>query len=476
MSGQTDYTDAVEKGYACLTRDSAEESIAYFQAALAENSEHPRAHMGLGVAHAQLGRYAASVAALTRAAELDPNNPRIHYNLGLAHERQGQRIEAERCYRAALAADGTYRSARKALEDLRTEPKAVAPPSAGGKPAASLLRADGPIIKQALEMPASALKPSAGKAASAPEHEVAVRRRVSGPSTRPPRPAKRPAGLRGRVSIRQLYRYPVGNEDTFFRRAFVYSLFYNLWMVVLPLIFDLGYLVRVLDSTLRGESDPPEWEHWAQIAKDGAIALGALALYETIPVLLLMLADRLASSSTVSHALSLLGVTLGLVAFAGWLVGLAHYTSSRDLSAWMDFAGVASNVGSNLQSYLMLIVGMVGMAALYIGLMLASPLLAIYYLVKYKRAAREGWSLPAVFFYIGLVLDFFIAWGLIEMLLSPREEQDRGWFIVITGFMVCMMLVGAAIGIMYWYWCSTVTMRMLAHAYRGDQITLRAGA
>jgi serine/threonine protein kinase/tetratricopeptide (TPR) repeat protein len=81
-------------GDALWRRDSFDDAIRYYQAALAVRPKSPVAHGNLGMALAAVGRANEAIAHFRQAIELDPDFAHGHYSLGLALKGQGLLAEA----------------------------------------------------------------------------------------------------------------------------------------------------------------------------------------------------------------------------------------------------------------------------------------------------------------------------------------------------------------------------------------------
>lgn len=91
-----------------------------------------------------------------------------------------------------------------------------------------------------------------------------------------------------------------------------------------PQLLTQGYLVRVLDSTLDGEAEPPVWEDWTDIFVDG-LKLIAVVLAYFVPVVVLAVVAAVVIaglSATAGAAGEPGGALAGVGAAVGLLFGL----------------------------------------------------------------------------------------------------------------------------------------------------------
>lgn len=87
----------------CLARNAAwQDELTLWADAVAKGPAMPRAHVNLGKAYLEAGRYQESIAASRRALAVDPNLDRAHYNIGRAYQALDEQEEAVASYRRAV--------------------------------------------------------------------------------------------------------------------------------------------------------------------------------------------------------------------------------------------------------------------------------------------------------------------------------------------------------------------------------------
>ncbi|SFK88100.1 Protein of unknown function [Halogranum rubrum] len=122
--------------------------------------------------------------------------------------------------------------------------------------------------------------------------------------------------------------------------------------LVLPTILVVGYLMRVLRGTMRGDEEPPVFDDWGDLAVDGLKGFVIGFVYFLIPAIVVGIAVFLGVAGAIagggSDAAGLFG---GLVALVGALVGfvltifaayvtpaaLANYAETDRMGAAFDF-------------------------------------------------------------------------------------------------------------------------------------------
>lgn len=101
-----------------LFADEPAQAVRAFEEAVGLEPALAAAHNGLGAARMRLGDVDEAMAALGRAAELDPEDPHPVMNLALLHEQRGDTRAARESWQAALERDPNAAFARQRLARL----------------------------------------------------------------------------------------------------------------------------------------------------------------------------------------------------------------------------------------------------------------------------------------------------------------------------------------------------------------------
>jgi hypothetical protein len=193
-----------------------------------------------------------------------------------------------------------------------------------------------------------------------------------------------------------------------------------------------GYVLRVAERTLDGESEPPAFRDWGELVGDGLRGFGVVLAYQVPLVVasavafgLMFLAFAGASSvgESAGAGLGVLGVLVMLVAMLvtmayslvmGYLlpISLVSYAASGELSAAFDVETVKPVALSEEYAIPWLIVAGVYMAVASVMSVLTS-LLVGYLLVP---------LLPLVYFYVGVTAMFMFAQAFANV--HGREVSD----------------------------------------------------
>lgn len=58
--------------------------------------------------------------------------------------------------------------------------------------------------------------------------------------------------------------------------------------LLLPILPVLGYTLRVIEKTVQGEAEPPEWEDWGDLTVDGLKVMIVGFIYSIVPIIVIM--------------------------------------------------------------------------------------------------------------------------------------------------------------------------------------------
>ncbi len=97
--------------YPVNQKDGADESLRWYQAAIAAAPANAAAHNNLGIALGDKGQLDAAIACYKKAIELDPRLAMAHSNLGVALKDKGQLDAAIACWKKAIELDPKFANA-----------------------------------------------------------------------------------------------------------------------------------------------------------------------------------------------------------------------------------------------------------------------------------------------------------------------------------------------------------------------------
>ena len=143
------------------------------------------------------------------------------------------------------------------------------------------------------------------------------------------------------------------NSEDWLKTVLIGGVLSLLSALVLPTFLVVGYLLRVLRATMRGDEEPPVFDDWGDLAIDGLKGFVIGFVYFLIPGIVVAVAVFLGVAGAVAGGGSdAAGVFGGLVALVGALVGFvltifAAYITPAALSnyAETDRLGAAFSYG-----------------------------------------------------------------------------------------------------------------------------------
>ncbi len=140
-------------------------------------------------------------------------------------------------------------------------------------------------------------------------------------------------------------RYPTRGENAF-GRIIIGGVLSFLSFLLLPAVPLFGYLLRVLEGSAYGDAEPPEFEDWGALAKDGLKALVVVLAYGIVPFALIGATLGLSMVGAASGSDAAAGI-LGGIGFVGFLVTLVGMVLLYYLvPAALTNVAVEGNVGA----------------------------------------------------------------------------------------------------------------------------------
>ncbi|MFA1610874.1 DUF4013 domain-containing protein [Halobellus rubicundus] len=83
--------------------------------------------------------------------------------------------------------------------------------------------------------------------------------------------------------IQQSLQYLRNDEDSWLTTVLIGGVLSLLGALVIPAILVLGYLVRVVRETMRGNEHPPAFDEWGDLLGDGLRAFAVVVVYGLVP-------------------------------------------------------------------------------------------------------------------------------------------------------------------------------------------------
>ena len=202
-----------------------------------------------------------------------------------------------------------------------------------------------------------------------------------------------------------------------------------LGFLVVPAILVTGYLVRVLDRTADGETEPPRFDDWGELLVTGVKSFVITVAYLLIPAVLALVfigggALALGTDSGVADAFGTVGILVGsiltlVVGLGIWYVfpaALTNFAQDRRMGSAFAFGDIAPVLksGKYATGWLMGLLVVV-VAGAVIGLLAAVPVI--------------GWLAGLFLSFYAQVAAFYIygrAYGEAKGLVVPEEPGLTG--------------------------------------------------
>lgn len=157
------------------------------------------------------------------------------------------------------------------------------------------------------------------------------------------------------LDIEATAKYPLASDD-WLKTVGIGGLLTLFSFLFVPILLVYGYFVRVLRAGMRDNPEPPVFDEWGALLREGVVAFVVIVVYQLIPLVVfaVTVGGSVAAMATGSRA----GAGLGLAGlFGGFvlssllalvfgyfgLVGLANFASEGTLGAAFD-VGVIKDV------------------------------------------------------------------------------------------------------------------------------------
>lgn len=214
--------------------------------------------------------------------------------------------------------------------------------------------------------------------------------------------------------------YPFKGENAVGRNLIGGLLLLFFWLV-LPLLAFFGYVVRVLETTADGETEPPEFDDWGRLVVDGVKGVVIFVAYGIIPYAILLLVLPLAGVVGLAGSDSgwLLAGGIGITGILGTLLvmvvvqyvlpaALTYFARRGSIGAAFDIGTLSTVVLSwdYFVAWLLPIVVFIGLAV--VGMVLAITVIGLI-------------LLPWLYFY-GIVVTY----RMFGMAFARALDVDEG--------------------------------------------------
>ena len=150
------------------------------------------------------------------------------------------------------------------------------------------------------------------------------------------------------IDLERVVTYPT-NSDDWLKTVLIGGALTLFSFLIVPAFFVYGYVLRVLRDGIEGTEEPPVFDDWGTLLKEGVVAFVIVLVYQLIPLLVFFLTvggslAAIASGSEAGAGVGIVGLFGGLalstllaLAF-GYvtLIGLANYAHVGTLGSAFD--------------------------------------------------------------------------------------------------------------------------------------------
>lgn len=160
------------------------------------------------------------------------------------------------------------------------------------------------------------------------------------------------------VNIESTAKFPMAADD-WVKTILIGGVLVLLSFLILPAFLVYGYFVEVLRTGMRDDSEPPAFENWGKLFREGVLAFVIALVYQLVPIIVfgVTIGGSMLAMATGSNA----GAGLGIAGIAGGflltfvlalvfgyvgLIGVANYAHEGRFGAAFDF-GVIKTVATN---------------------------------------------------------------------------------------------------------------------------------
>lgn len=190
------------------------------------------------------------------------------------------------------------------------------------------------------------------------------------------------------VDIETLVKYPMESDD-WVKTVAIGGVALIFSLLIVPYFLVTGYLVRAIRAGMDGADEPPVFDEWGDLLKEGLVAGVIGLIYQIIPIVVVTVFVggsllAIATGSDAGAGIGMIGMAGGL--FVGWVLsivfgfvgfaGIANYAKEGTFGAGFDF-GVISTVVTS-RSYLLAwayVIGLYIVAAVVVGVLNVVPIL-----------------------------------------------------------------------------------------------------
>lgn len=208
------------------------------------------------------------------------------------------------------------------------------------------------------------------------------------------------------VDIETLVKYPMESED-WIKTVAIGGVALIFSFLIVPYFLVTGYLVRAIRAGMEEAEEPPVFDEWGDLLKEGLVAGIIGLIYQIIPIIVVSVFVggsilAMATGSDAGAGIGMLGLVGGL--FVGWILsvifgfvgfaGVANYAKEGTFASGFDFGVISTVITSRV--YLMAWVYVIALyivATIAVGVLNVVPILGglVGAFVIFYAAIIAGW-------------------------------------------------------------------------------------
>ncbi len=232
------------------------------------------------------------------------------------------------------------------------------------------------------------------------------------------------------LDIEAVLTYPTNGPDSV-TTLLLGGVFTALSIFILPIFLVMGYLVRALRAGMAGADEPPVFDDWGTLFKEGFVAAVITFVYQLIPLAVLaailsVSVIPLVTGSEAAIGIGLLGILGG---FLLWMVlsfvfsflsfaGVANYAHVGEISAGFDLGRIIELLTA--KPFLLGIVYVIVLNFVYfaiISFLTAIPLIGLLFSLVFLFVG------PFISFYLLVITGWLIGNGFDET-IGDTDDDD----------------------------------------------------
>ncbi len=138
------------------------------------------------------------------------------------------------------------------------------------------------------------------------------------------------------LDIERVLTYPTEGDDAVVT-LLLGGIFSFLWFLFIPIFLITGYLVRALRAGIEGAEEPPAFDKWGDLLKEGLFAFIISFVYQLVPLTVLVV------TIAISVVPLLTGTDVGVgVGLLGMFVGFTLWALLSFVFTFLSFAGLTN--------------------------------------------------------------------------------------------------------------------------------------